>query len=85
MGQLDEPSVTVLLRGLGNVTRLLGVLPGTPEPVTPATVFTQFALIKDYWGDLVTEPRASADGVVLFVVTSLAINPADPLAGVGVA
>ncbi len=112
VGQLDEPSVALLLKGLANVMRLLNVLPGKPEPVPPATVFTQFAwlrsehrgcwypvvragervrqgqaigVIKDYWGDPVAEHRASVDGVVLFVVTSLAINPTDPLVGIGAA
>ncbi len=110
VGQLDEPSVTLHLKGLRNVLRLLGVLPGKPEPVPPATHFTQFAwlrsehtgcwypsvrggervtqgqlvgVIKDYWGDLLAEQRAPASGVVLFVVTSLAINPTDPLVGIG--
>lgn len=109
-GQLDEPSVAVHLKGLRNVLRLLGVLPGKPDPVPPATHFTQFAwlrsehtgcwypavhagervtqgqvvgVIRDYWGDLLTEHRAPASGVVLFVATSLAINPTDPLLGVG--
>ncbi len=109
-GQLDEPSVAVHLKGLRNVLRMLGVLPGTPEPVPPATHLTQFVwlrsehtgcwypavragervskgevvgVIKDYWGDLLVEHRAPATGVVLFVVTSLAINPTDPLLGVG--
>jgi predicted deacylase len=41
--------------------------------------------IKDYWGDPLAEHRAPDDGVILFVVTSLAINPTDPLTGIGVA
>jgi hypothetical protein len=41
--------------------------------------------IKDYWGDPVAEHRAPDEGVILFVVTSLAINPTDPLTGIGVA
>ena len=112
VGQLDEPSVAVLLKGLANVMRLLNVLPGEPEPVPPATVFTQFAwlrsehrgcwypavragervtqgqvigVIRDYWGDPLAEHSAPAEGVVLFVVTSLAINPTDPLVGIGAA
>ncbi len=42
-------------------------------------------VIKDYWGDMVAAQRSPANGVVLFVVTSLAINPTDPLLGIGVA
>lgn len=42
-------------------------------------------VIKDYWGDVLVEHRAPVDGIVLFVVTSLAINPADPLLGIGAA
>jgi hypothetical protein len=41
--------------------------------------------IRDYWGERLAEHRAPATGVVLFVVTSLAINPGDPLLGVGAA
>jgi predicted deacylase len=112
VGQLDEESVAVHLRGLRNVLRLLGTLPGGPEPVAPPVRLTRFdwlraehagcwypavragervtqgrtvGLVKDYWGETLAEPRAPSDGVVLFVVTSLAINPTDPLAGIGVA
>ncbi len=111
MGQLEESSVALLLRGLANVSLLLGILPGSPKPAPRPTVFSRFdwlcsehrgcwypavragdqvregqliGVIKDYWGDTLTEHRAPADGVVLFVVTSLAINPTDPLVGVGV-
>lgn len=42
-------------------------------------------VIMDYWGDVLVEHRAPASGVTLFVVTSLAINPTDPLLGVGTA
>lgn len=110
VGQLDEPSVAVHLTGLRNVLRLLGVLPGAPEPAAPATHFTQFVWlrsehsgcwypsvragqevtpgqivgeIRDYWGDVLAVHRAPVGGVVLFVVTSLAINPTDPLLGIG--
>jgi len=110
VGQLDEDSVAVHLKGLRNVLRLLGVLSGAPEPTPPATHFSQFVwlrsehsgcwypsvragqpvtqgqvigVIRDYWGELLVEHRAPASGVVLFVVTSLAINPTDPLLGVG--
>jgi predicted deacylase len=40
--------------------------------------------IKDYWGEPVVDVRAPAGGVVLFIVTSLAINPTDPLVGIGI-
>ncbi len=42
-------------------------------------------VIKDYFGNLLSEYRAPATGLVLFVVTSLAMNEGDPLVGVGVA
>ncbi len=109
MGQLDEESVALHLRGLRNVLRLLGVLPGSPDPVPPPVRLTRFAWLraehagcwypavrgrprgsgaadrglKDYWGEVLAEHRAPADGVVLFVATSLAINSTDPLAGIG--
>jgi hypothetical protein len=110
VGQLDEPSVAVHLGGLRNVLRLLGVLPGAPEPVPPPAHFTRFVWlraehagcwypsvragqqviegqlvgeIRDYWGDVLAVHRAPVGGVVLFVVTSLAINPTDPLLGIG--
>jgi hypothetical protein len=41
--------------------------------------------IRDYWGDVLAVHRAPVSGVVLFVVTSLAINPTDPLVGLGAA
>jgi predicted deacylase len=41
-------------------------------------------VIKDYWGEPIVEVRAPAGGVVLFIVTSLAINPTDPLVGIGI-
>ena len=111
VGQLDEGNVAILLRGARNVLRLLGVTPGTPEPMPPANFMSKFVwlrsehtgcwypsvrdgervtegqiigVIKSYWGDVVAEHRAPASGVVLFVVTSLAINPTDPLVGIGV-
>ncbi|MGQ0550563.1 MAG: M14 family metallopeptidase [Armatimonadota bacterium] len=112
VAQLDADSVAVHLHGLRNVLRLLGVLPGEPEPVPPRTHLSQFVwlrsehtgcwypvvragervskgqvvgVIRDYWGDLLVEHRAPAAGVILFVVTSLAINPTDPLLGAGTA
>jgi predicted deacylase len=111
LGQLDEESVAIHLRGLDNVLRLLGVLPGDPQPVQPPVRLSRFdwlraeqagcwypavragepvragqaaGVIKDYWGEPLADYRVRADGVVLFVVTSLAINPGDPLVGVGV-
>jgi hypothetical protein len=112
VGQLDEASVAVHLKGLRNVLRLLRVLPGTPEPVPPPTIHSRvvwlrsghtgcwypsvyagqrvnegqvIGRIKDYWGDVLAEHRAPAAGIILFVVTSLAISPTDPLVGIGAA
>lgn len=39
--------------------------------------------VTDLLGTALQEPVARVDGVVMFVVTSLAINPGDPLVGVG--
>lgn len=41
-------------------------------------------VIKDYFGEVIAEYRAPASGVLLFVVTSLAIGTGDPLLAVGV-
>jgi hypothetical protein len=40
--------------------------------------------VKDYFGQTLAEYRAPASGVVLFAVTSLAMNAGDPLIAVGV-
>ena len=40
-------------------------------------------VVRDYFGDTLAEHRAPASGVVLFMVTSLAINEGDPLLAVG--
>ena len=110
VGQLEEPDVAILVRGVRNVLRLLGVVPGAPEPVAPPTRLSKFVWLrsehtgcwypsvragdrvnegerigvtKDYWGDVLAEHKAPATGVVIFIVTSLAISPTDPLIGVG--
>jgi len=110
VGQLEEPDVAILVRGVRNVLRLLGVVPGAPEPAAPPTRLARFVwarsehtgcwypsvragdrvnegerigVIKDYWGDVLAEHKAPASGVVIFIVTSLAITPNDPLIGVG--
>lgn len=41
--------------------------------------------IRDYFGTLVSEYSAPADGMVLLLATSLAMNAGDPLFGLGVA
>jgi len=41
--------------------------------------------IKDYFGTVVAKYSAPADGMVLLLVTSLAMNAGDPLYGLGVA
>ena len=40
-------------------------------------------VIKDYEGNVLQTAISPADGVVLFLVTSLAINQGDPLLAVG--
>ena len=39
--------------------------------------------VKDFLGDTVQEAVSSIDGIVLFSVSSLAINAGDPLMGIG--
>ena len=39
--------------------------------------------IRDVFGTLLAEMTAPASGTVLFAVTSLAMNPGDPLYGIG--
>jgi hypothetical protein len=41
--------------------------------------------LRDIFGDVVRELHAAAGGVVIFIVTSLAVKAGDPLIGVGVA
>lgn len=41
-GLLDEGSLQVHLRGLRNVMRHVGILPGNPDPVEPITLFSRF-------------------------------------------
>ena len=110
VGQLDEESVAVHLRGCRNVLKHLGSLPGDQEPVPPIRLLRRFewlfsgrtacwypaveigqrvekgqpvGIVRDYFGDTLEEHRAPASGVVLFMVTSLAINEGDPLLAVG--
>ncbi|MGB6772124.1 MAG: succinylglutamate desuccinylase/aspartoacylase family protein, partial [Candidatus Dormiibacterota bacterium] len=40
--------------------------------------------IRDIFGDTLSEVRAAAGGIVIFLVTSLAVKAGDPLIGVGV-
>lgn len=40
--------------------------------------------LRDYFGDLIEEVVAPISGVVLYRVTSLAVDPGDPLVGIGV-
>ena len=110
VGQLDEASVAIHLRGCRNVLKHLGALPGEPEPVAPIRLLRTFAwlfsgqtacwyptveigqrvevgqavgVVRDYFGETLEEHWAPASGVVLFLVTSLAINEGDPLLAVG--
>jgi len=39
--------------------------------------------VKDVWGKLLQTAHASADGAILFLVSSLAINNGDPLLSIG--
>jgi hypothetical protein len=110
VGQLDEESVAIHVRGCRNVLKHLGALPGDPEPVGPIRLLRSFdwlfsghtacwypaveigqhvekgqpvGVVRDYFGDTLAEHGAPASGVVLFMVTSLAINEGDPLLAVG--
>lgn len=110
VGQLDEESVAVHLRGCRNVLKHLGALAGDPEPAPPIHLLRSFdwlfsgrtacwypsveigqqvekgepvGVVRDYFGVTLEEHRAPSSGVVLFLVTSLAINEGDPLLAVG--
>ena len=110
VGQLDEASVRIHLRGCRNVLKNLGALSGDPEPAPPIHLLRSFdwlfssrtacwypaveigqqvekgeavGVVRDYFGDTLEEHRAPSSGVVLFMVTSLAINEGDPLLAVG--
>ncbi len=105
-GLLDETSLATHLRGLRNVMRHLGIIPGAPEPTPAVTVLTELHWVasehaglfypavapgdrvargqrvgetRDYFGAVLAEVSAPGDGVVLFVVTTPATNPGDPL------
>jgi predicted deacylase len=109
-GQLDDADTQIHLRGLRNVLKLLGVIPGQPEPVAPVHKLEHFPWvragqagcwypavkvgeqvaagapvgeIRDYFGKVLEAYTAPAAGVVMFVVTSLAINVDDPLVAIG--
>jgi predicted deacylase len=110
VGQLDEDSVAVHLRGCRNVLRHLGCLRGKPDPVGPVRALRRFewrfaeedgcwypsvglgaqvqegqpvGVVRDYFGNTLREYHAPTTGVVLFLVTSLAMNAGDPLLAVG--
>jgi predicted deacylase len=112
VGQLDEASVAIHLKGCRNVLRHLEVVPGEPEPVAPVTRLREFrwlrsqqagcwypavrigqtvqehqsvGVVRDFFGNTLEGYRAPGTGVVLFMVTSLAMNEGDPLLAVGVA
>ena len=40
-------------------------------------------VVKDVWGNILQTAQASADGAILFLVSSLTINSADPLLSIG--
>ena len=41
--------------------------------------------IRDFFGNVLRQYRAEEDGLILYLVTSLAITPGDPLLAIGVA
>lgn len=110
VGQLDEESVAIHLRGCRNVLRHVGCLPGEPDPVGPVRPMRRFewrfagedgcwypsvrlgeeveegrtvGVVRDYFGATLREYSAPTTGIVLFLVTSLAMNEGDPLLAVG--
>lgn len=110
VGQLDEESVTVHVRGCHNVLSHLGCLADAPHPVGPVRVLRRFEWrfaeaagcwyplvglgdevqegqplgeVRDYFGTTLQECLAPTAGLVLFLVTSLAMNAGDPLLAVG--
>jgi predicted deacylase len=110
VGQLDPAEQAVHSRGLQNVLRALGIVPGAPEAVEPTTLLRTFHVLtsehaacwypavragdtvgqgqalgelRDYFGDILAQISAPLAGVVLYRVTSLAVDPGDPLVGIG--
>jgi len=96
VGQLDEESVGIHLRGCRNVLKHLGVLPGDPEPVPPVCLLRSFDWLFSgrtaCWYPAVEIGQQVEEGQPVGVVrdyfgdvmvTSLAINEGDPLLAVG--
>jgi predicted deacylase len=51
-GLLDEESLHVHLRGLQNVMRHVGIVPGAPDPVEPVTLLTRLQWVTSEHGGL---------------------------------
>jgi len=110
VGQLDRAAVEIHSRGLQNVLRELGILPGAPSPIGPTVLLRQnhwitsehsgcwypavragqqvepgqpLGELRDYFGEPLARITAPAEGVVLFRVTSLAVDAGDPLLAIG--
>ncbi|HEX9441441.1 MAG TPA: succinylglutamate desuccinylase/aspartoacylase family protein [Roseiflexaceae bacterium] len=112
VGQLEAEAVDIHSRGLQNVLRELGILPGAPAPAGPTVLLREnhwmtsehtgcwypavrageqvsrgqpVGELRDYFGEQLARVVAPSDGVVLFRVTSLAVDAGDPLLAIGAA
>ncbi len=109
-GRWSEQEVAQYLRGVKNVLKHLGVLPGQPDQLSPIVEMPRMVgvnseqqgcwypcvkveehvsqgqkigEIRDFFGKVLGEYYAPVGGVILYVITSLAINSGDPLVAVG--
>ncbi len=62
-GLLQESALQIHLRGLRNVMRHLGILPGGPEPTEPVTLLTEFHWVTSAHGGLFYPDIAPGDRV----------------------
>ena len=62
-GLLQESALQIHLRGLRNVMRHLGILPGGPEPTGPVTLLTEFHWVTSAHGGLFYPDIAPGDRV----------------------
>ncbi|MGH7692007.1 MAG: succinylglutamate desuccinylase/aspartoacylase family protein [Candidatus Dormibacteria bacterium] len=66
------------------MAEVTGTYHPTVKPGERVTAGQPVATIRDWFGETVAEPRASASGIVTFCVTCLPVKAGDPLLGIGV-
>lgn len=109
-GLWNDDEVIHYLKGVYNVLKYLGVLPGEVEDLGAVTYLPRLAginaehtgcwypsvridekvrsgqklgEIRDYFSNVLSEYFSPQDGIVLYIVSSLAINMGDPIIGLG--